>query len=198
MKYHISEKGQAEKFLKATLVLLDDVYTRTSDLQDTSAVSGADLYYHKECIRNYIRRGEAATSFGVSLDTKGVQKISYFDKLVKEIDPGLNITKCYDLSYLSGCCNKMCENEKVDISFTNRDVKMYLMNKYGEEVSFFVPQGANNPTLIFKESAVQKEPAETLLEMDRNIFMEAGLMVRQILLNQDFNLDDKFCDANEL
>ena len=51
MKYCISEKGRAEKFLKTTLVLLDDVCTRTSDLQNISSVFEADLYCHKECIR---------------------------------------------------------------------------------------------------------------------------------------------------
>ena len=72
------------------------------------------------------------------------------------------------------------------------------MNKHGQEVSFFVFQCANKPTMVFKECAIQKEPAEIRLEMNRDILKEAGLMSRQILCNQDFNLDDKFCDANEL
>ena len=44
MKYSISEKGRAEKFLKASLslVLLDNIYTRTSDLQHTSSVFDED------------------------------------------------------------------------------------------------------------------------------------------------------------
>ena len=50
MKYRISEKGRAEMFLMTTLVLLYDVCTRTSDLQNISSVFEADLYCHKECI----------------------------------------------------------------------------------------------------------------------------------------------------
>ena len=57
-KFRISEKNRAEAFLKAATILQDDVFTRTCDLQDANAVLAADLYCHKLCIRNYIRKGE--------------------------------------------------------------------------------------------------------------------------------------------
>ena len=70
-----------------------------------SSAFEADLYCYKECIRNYIRKGETATATNVS-----TKKGSYFDKVVQEIDQGLNMGKCYDLSYLRVCCNEMREN----------------------------------------------------------------------------------------
>ena len=76
--------------------------------------------------------------------------------------------KFYDLSFLRGCCNEMSEHED-NLTFTNRDIKMYLMNKHGQEVSFFVLQEANKSTMVFKECAIQKEPTEIRLEMNRDI-----------------------------
>ena len=61
-KWRISEESRAESFLKAALCLQDEVYTRTSDLQNVKAVFGADLYCHNICIRNYIRKGEKQSS----------------------------------------------------------------------------------------------------------------------------------------
>ena len=61
-KYPISGKNRAESFLKATSVLLDDVFARTCDLQSATAVLAANLNCHKICIRNYIRKGERLSS----------------------------------------------------------------------------------------------------------------------------------------
>ena len=57
-KYRISESLRAKKFLSAACHLQDGVYTWTCDLQDELAVFGADLYYHTNCMRKYIKRYE--------------------------------------------------------------------------------------------------------------------------------------------
>ena len=62
IKYRISEKDRAKKFLNATLHFQDDVYTRTSDLEDESSIFGADLFCHKYCIRSYFNKYSSAVS----------------------------------------------------------------------------------------------------------------------------------------
>ena len=196
-KWRISEKGRAKSFLKAAMILQDDVFTRTSDLQDANAVFGADLYCHSLCIRNYIRKGEKATSESSSMPT-GQQKYDIFKNFMKDLEPGLNSGRCYNLTYISRCCNEVPSNAHTRFQYTNRDVKMYLIHMFGEDVSFFVPTSSKKPTIVFKPSAVEKEPERSERLLDRETIKKCGTMLRNCILNEDFELNDRFCDANEL
>jgi len=48
-KFRICEDVRAENLLKAAVFFQDEVYYRTSDLQDVHSVFGSDLYCHKNC-----------------------------------------------------------------------------------------------------------------------------------------------------
>ena len=53
-KFRLSESDRAKKFLDAAVFFQDETYLGTCDLQDISAVFGADLYFHKNCVRKYL------------------------------------------------------------------------------------------------------------------------------------------------
>ena len=55
-KYRISERGRAENFLEAALLLKDDVYIRIADLDTIEKIFGADLYYHGKCLNKYLKK----------------------------------------------------------------------------------------------------------------------------------------------
>ena len=120
-KWRISEKGRTESFLKAAMILQDDVFTRTSDLQDTNAIFGANLNCHSQCIRNYVRKGEKAATESSSTLT-GEQKHDIFKHFMKDLEPGLNLGRCYNLTYISKCCNEVRRNDQTHFEYTNRDV----------------------------------------------------------------------------
>jgi len=46
-QFRICEDVHAQKLLKAAIFFQDEVYYRTSDLQDVHSVFGSDLYCHK-------------------------------------------------------------------------------------------------------------------------------------------------------
>ena len=69
---------------------------------------------------------------------------------------------------------------------------------YGNDVSFFTPQSAKAPTIFFKNSAVDRMPQHSDREMTSDILKQCGLLLRNCFLKEDFELNDKFCDANEL
>lgn len=197
-KWRISEEGRAKSFLRAALSLQDEVYTRTSDLQDADAVFGADLYCHNDCIRKYILKGERQSSKS-ALPSIGQKKLDIFADVMKNIEPGLNSGRCYNLSYVSDSCNEVVQSGDQNVTaFRNRDVKLYLLNMYGNDVSFFTPQSAKAPTIFFKNSAVDSMPQHSDREMTSDILKQCGLLLRKCFLKEDFELNDKFCDANEL
>ena len=66
-KLRIYEDVHAQKLLKAAVFFQDEVYYRTSDLQDVHSVFGSDLYCHKTCIRNYLSRYDWAKSIKVNM-----------------------------------------------------------------------------------------------------------------------------------
>ena len=177
-KWRISEKSRAELFLKAALSLQDKVYTRTSDLQNANAVFGGDLYCHNVCIRNYIRKGEKQSSDHGS-PSIGQQKLHIFANVMKNIEPGLNSGRCYNLSYLSDCCNQAAKHDCQNVTaFRNSDVKLYLINIYGDNVSFFIPPGSKAPTIFFKGSAANSVPMNNHEELDSDMLKRCGSLLR--------------------
>ena len=89
-KCRISETDRANKFLQATVYFHDDVYTRTCDLQDEYAIFGADIYCHKNCIRNYLQKYDRRLT--TSKGQNEPLKIAVFTNL----SLFLHCTKCTD------------------------------------------------------------------------------------------------------
>ena len=61
-KFRICEDVRVEKLLKAAVFFQDQVYYRTSDLEDVHSVCGSDLYCHRNCIHDYLIRYDRAKS----------------------------------------------------------------------------------------------------------------------------------------
>ena len=75
---------------------------------------------------------------------------------------------------------------------------MYLINMYGTDVSFFIPPGSKTPTIFFRGSAVAEGSYKSQDEMDSDALKSSGVLLRECILKQDFELNNKFCDASEL
>ena len=178
------------------MLLQDEVYTKTSDLQDANAVFGADLYCHKTCIRNYIRKGEKLSGSQAA----GQRKLDIFQDVLKNIEPGLNSGKCYDLSFVADRCNMSLGNkQQVNYKFTNRDVKMYLIIVYKNELSFFSPPGSSRlPTMFFRVGANTGMSGGNDCDLNADVLKRCGRLLRQCIMKHDFGLDDKFCDSTDL
>ena len=126
------------------MLLQDEVYIKTSDLQDANAVFGADWHCHKTCVRNYIRKGEKL----LGSQSAGQRKLDIFENVLKDIESDLNTGKSYDLSFVADRCNMFSNEKQLNYKFTNRDVKMYLISVYKNE-SFFSPPGSSRLPTIF-------------------------------------------------
>ena len=193
-KFRISESSRATSFLNATVFFQDEVFTRTCDLQDEHAVFGADLFYHKLCIQNYIQMFK-----NQSKDQRDTQTLSNKQRICNDmlvmIENGLMNVKGYELSVIRDHLNSQLSKE--DALCLNRDVKVLLINHFDERIDFAYPDSSRKCMMVF---GVNKNQANVLAETIRSInpFQVCASVIRRELSNYDFDLTDRFCDAEDL
>ena len=96
-KSRICESNRANKFLKATTFFQDDIFTRSCDLQSEHAVFGADLYYHKICMQNYIRKYESLSQNDINIRVVSPKQLAW-NKVIALLEYGLEGGKGYELN----------------------------------------------------------------------------------------------------
>lgn len=138
-KFRICEDERAGKFLKAVLFFQGDVYYRTSDLQDVHAVFGADIYCHKNCIRNYLLKYDRANEEQDKQSFHSLRE-KCFAHLLEEIDFPLKDGNGFTLSELRDHANVHSGTQN---TFSNRTMRLFLECHYGSELSISMPTEAN-------------------------------------------------------
>ena len=141
VKYRISECERAKKFLEAAVYFQDNVYVRTCDLQNEHAVFGADIYYHKNCLRLYIKKYDDEKT---PRKCKTLKKHA-FSSTVSEIEPKLLQGNQISLSEYRDKANVKLNNKEVQ--FKNREIQVLLCNHYATNISFVQSVG-NKSTLV--------------------------------------------------
>ena len=178
--YRICEDTRADTFLKGTVFFQDKVYHRNCDLQDIAAVFGADLYCHKKCIKLYLLKYERAKTKHVNKDNSYISwKKIIFDELLSTIDPSLQIGHGYSVSDIHDEANEML-SEALD-SFTNREIKLMLINDYKDNVKFTNPYEANKSIMVLLGNLSMKEIADKVRSID--IIKEAATKIINSLLD---------------
>ena len=80
--------------------------------------------------------------------------------------------------------------------FSNRDVLLLLLNHFQSAVCFSTPKEANRSLLVYLKYVTTEDVLDSIRSMD--IVESTANIIRQSLLEDDFNLADKFCDALDL
>ena len=190
-KHRICETNRAGTFLAATMFFKDDVYVRTSDLEDESAVFGSDLYYHKFCLETYLQKYKRQ-----SHQSDAKHRAPNKGKTIEEnkaifqniLGNGYGLT----LSEIRDFVNKISEAPLL----TNKEVKLYMVEIFGDRIQFSKPKERNQSLLVYSSTLTADQVADKLRALDS--VRDAGQLIRQSLLTTDFNLDDEFGEAIQL
>ena len=94
--------------------------------------------------------------------------------------------------------NDICDmiNVKVTIFFNNSEVKTYLTETLVSEIQFAPSEQKNESQMIFLSRISVDGVIKRLRSIDSTTL--AAKKIRDIFLAMDFNLQDKFCDAEDL
>ena len=188
-KFRICEDVRAEKLLKAVVFFQDEVYYRTSDLQDVHSVFGSDIYCHKNCIRNYLIRYDCAKS-KCDGPSNSLTKNKCFAWLLENIDFALKDGQGFALSNLRDNVNGFRDSQE---TFSNRDIRLFLESHYGQDISR--PTEANKCAMVF----INASPADMAdVIRSSNPIIQCASTIRHALLDFNFDLQDKFCDSVDL
>ncbi len=192
-KYRISESESANKFLAASVYFQDSVFVRTCDLQNVHAVFGADLYYHGNYLRAYMKQYERQTK-----DTNervAPHKTEVFGQVVSDIGPHLEKGEGYILSDIREHANNLLTIDS-SVPFTNQEIRVLLLHHYMDAITFSRPQEANKSSLVFFKTSTAEQMADNIRSSDPII--ECARVLRRSILDIDFGLQDKFCDSHDL
>ena len=164
------------------------------DLQDEHPVFGADLFYHKLCIQNYIQMFKNQSKDKTHSQTLS-KKQHVWNEMLVTLENGLLNGKGYELSAIRDHLNSQLSKE--DYLFLNRDVKVLLINHFGERIDFAYPDVSQKCMMVF---SVDQNKANVLAEKIRSIdpFRVGASVIQRELSNYDFGLTDRFCDAEDL
>ena len=170
----------------------DEVYIRTCDLQSVNAVFGADLCCHNLCIKSYLLKYERI------LKKQGTEKTvppkqQAWKQIVKDIETGINQGFGYEPSFVRDCVNRAITScHRV----TNKEVNVLLRNHFGDRIRFSKAKEANKSIMFFGKDVNVEFMAQRIRANDP--IRQCAETIRECLLKYDFDLQDRFCDMNDL
>ena len=182
---------RAQKFLNVALHFQDEVYTRVPDLEDERSVFGADLFYHKLCLESYLQKHMRATAA-----PKGPRKSSGKRSLFQsDVDVIRNLLQRGIGIPLSDIRDMINDKHGVE-TISNKEVKLLLLEHFQDKIQFCESEQANESLLAFSSDLEMRDVIKKLRSL--NTVKIAAQITRKCLLEADFDLEDKYCYAQEL
>ena len=156
----------------------------------------ADLYCHTSCYSSYIGKWKRATSISdmqeqiidrTPLRTKRdiFKHHAHFIKSIIDQGRGFSLADSRDMI-----------NQDNDADLKNNEIKGFLIEEFGDSISFCDPERKNLSLFAFSSSIEVKDVVNSLRNLD--VVKSAAVEIRKSLLEVSFALDDSFCDAHQL
>ena len=155
------------------------------------------MYCHKNCINSYIlKHVKALKKVNSQEEFPTVSKKEVvFDNLVSQIDIDLRKGIGSPLSDIRDRFNQLLGTVDQTV-FTSKELKVLLINHYGENVSFSSSHNPSKSSLVSLCNISKEDIVETVRNSDP--IRESARAIRDILLKESDPLKDKFCDASDI
>ena len=190
-KYRNSEGPRTQKLLEAAKYLMNDLFTRICDLEGPNSIFAADLFYHKNCFPNYIAKYNTTKAESENQKTKETvigKRETYVELITKILNQGRGIA----ISNI----RDMINNENPETDMKNNELKAFLEKEFQTNIQFSLSESKDKSQIVYSSSITVKDAINKLRSID--CVKNAVQYIRKVLLNVDFCLEDKFCDAQEL
>ena len=187
----MTDSRGAKSIYDAARYMMDQVYTRISDLDSVEKILSADLYHHHNCYKSYLRQHESLLKTSSTKNEE--QSISQHDKFTKYI-PFITavVEKGHGISLSE--IRTLCADDGFEIS--NKYIKMYLIDEFGDTIQFLESHRKNESQFVFSANINVNDVVNILHSQDT--ITDAATKVRKSFFNLDFGLDNKLCDSEEL
>ena len=116
-----------------------------------------------------------------------------------EINTGLIEGKGYELSEIRDRANfllKTLQPSHAERQFENRELRLLLLNDFQDEICFTAPQEAIKSVMFLLTINRPEDMAELIRSTDP--ISQCASFIHDELIEYDFLLNDRFCDANDL
>ena len=144
---------------------------------------GADLLYHHSCLSSYIQKHKRA----LQAQEKGshylkttkrhiFENYKEFIKAIIDSGSGISLSDIRDML-----------NEKEEFVFNNYEIKTFLISAFTDEIQFSNYDKVNEWQIVFSS----KIDIQDIVQIDK-------VQVRPGFSSMNFNINKKFCDAEEL
>ena len=201
-KFRIDEKYAAINLATAARTQQDEVFIRIvnllreTDADTVSAIRSADIYVHPECSKKYLRIA-ANQEEGANPKQKLNIKKNLFIRALPHLKEMINKKVVYSIRELRDFTLSMkSEEEKLESEFRIRDMKQMMSDEFSDSITFIPNPRINESDIVFSSDITKAELAVKINNLD--VMKKSGEQLRQSLLDVDFGLDDKFCDADDL
>ena len=159
-KFRISESPCAKNFLEATLYKQDEVYIRVAYLESESRVFGADLFYHKICLPNYLNKYNRKLE-GCKIRKKS-KKREIFVKELESIEEMIDRGFFIPISEIRNVINDKCDEELM----SNKEIKLYLSEFFTDRVQFCKSDRRNESMMVYSSKLTMQDVAQKLSAMN--------------------------------
>ena len=82
------------------------------------------------------------------------------------------------------------------VSIHNNETKIFMMRKYNDRIRLCPSNKKNEPLMVFSDDLTPEVPTTKIRSQD--VVKSATTILRKVLRDLDFALEDKLCDAPEL
>ena len=190
-KSTMEESERATTFVNTTSHLMDEVFTRVADLQDVFDVFTADTRYYNVYLESYLRRYGRSLNDSSPLTTVSNKWATFqmeTERIRSILDQGNGLT----LSEIRDIMN----SKQDELEISNKEIKHSLMEQLQDSIQICLSKKKNESLLVFST----KPSAQVIVQKveSTDIIKRAALSLRHTIPKQSFDLDDKFCDNNDL
>ena len=180
-----------EVYSRIAECLMDEVYSRIVELVIPEQILVSDLQIHPACFLEYMYKWKAANQKDMHSENVKVfivSKLEIFKHHSKIIRTVSDQGKGLSLSEIRDTINNKEE--------FNLDIKCFLLEEFGDSIKFCNLERKNKSQFVFSSLIQLDDVVNSVCSM--NVVKTAAVTIREVSLNVDFKLDDRFCNTQGL